>query len=283
MVIWKSDCRSKPIQKIFMASDETMPSRPRSLGIAAALLILFSAGAARAEQPVTLFAAASTTNAVEAIARAYEESGQGKLRPVFASSSTLARQIAQGAPADLFLSANNAWIDYLSERGALEAGTRTEIMGNVLVLIAPDNRPLTLTIEPGFPLAAALGNRRLVLGDPAHVPAGIYAKAALENLGVWPEVSTKIAYAGNVRAALALVDRGEAGAGIVYATDASISRRVRIVGSFPAKSHPPIVYTLALVAGRRNPQVTALYDFLRGPEARAIFRAQGFAALNAGD
>lgn len=248
----------------------------------AALLIAFSA-APRAEQPVTLFAAASTVKAITAVARAYEAGGGGQVRTVFASSSTLARQIAQGAPADLYLSASVAWMDELEGRGALEAGTRVDLLGNALVLIAPRRRPLEIDIAPGFALADALGDRRLAMGDPAHVPAGIYAKAALTTLGVWPEVSARVAYLGDVRGALAMVDRGEAAAGIVYASDARDATRVRVVGTFPAASHPAIVYPLAVVAGRATPAVMAFYEFLRTPQVQPLFEAQGFTALGGGD
>ena len=247
----------------------------RLAGLATALLVL-GGNPARADQPVTIFAAASTMEAVTAVARAYEASGRGTVRPVFAASSTLALQIARGAPADLFLSANTAWMDDLERRGAIEPRTRIDLLGNVLVLIAPRDSPLDLEIAPGFALAAALSERRLAMGDPAHVPAGIYAKAALERLGVWSRVAGRVAFLGNVRAALTLVDRGEAAAGIVYASDARVAPRVRVVGAFPADSHPPIVFPLAVVAGRRGPAVMALYAYLRGPEARALFRTRGF-------
>ncbi len=238
--------------------------------------------APRAGEPVTLFAAASTVEAVGAVARAYEAGGGGKVRTVFAASSTLARQIAQGAPADLYLSANAAWMDELEGRGAIEAGTRVDLLGNALVLIAPKRDPLELEIAPGFPLAEALGERRLAMGDPAHVPAGIYAKAALENLEVWPEVARRVAYLGDVRGTLAMVDRGEAAAGIVYASDARSAARVQVAGAFPADSHPAIVYPLAVVAGRGKPAVVAFYNFLRGTEARTLFEAQGFTAPDGG-
>ncbi len=253
----------------------------RLAGLATALLVLVGSPA-RADQPVTIFAAASTMEAVNAVARAYEAGGRGSVRPVFAASSTLALQIARGAPADLFLSANTAWMDDLERRGAIEPRTRIDLLGNALVLIAPPKSPLDLEIAPGFALAAALSERRLAMGDPAHVPAGIYAKAALERLGVWSRVAGRAAFLGDVRAALTLVDRGEAAAGIVYASDARVAPRVRVVGAFPADSHPPIVYPLAVVAGRRGPAVMALYAYLRGPEARALFRARGFAVPPAG-
>lgn len=253
----------------------------RLAGLATALLVL-GGSPARADQPVTIFAAASTMEAVNAVARAYEAGGRGAVRLVFAASSTLALQIARGAPADLFLSASTAWMDDLERRGVLEPQTRIDLLGNALVLIAPRESPLDLEIAPGFALAAALSERRLAMGDPAHVPAGIYAKAALERLGVWSQVARRVAFLGDVRAALILVDRGEAAAGIVYASDTRVAPRVRVVGVFPADSHPPIVYPLAVVAGRRGPAVMALYAYLRGPEARALFRARGFAVPSAG-
>ena len=165
--------------------------------------ILFASGAPRAEPPVTLFAAASTVDAIAAVARAYEAGGGAKVRTVFAASSTLARQIAQGAPADLYLSASTAWMDELEGRGVIEPGTRVDLLGNALVLIAPKHSAIEISIAPGFALVGALDDRRLAIGDPAHVPAGIYAKAALTKLGVWPEVSARVAYLGDVRGALA--------------------------------------------------------------------------------
>ncbi len=240
--------------------------------------VLPASPAPRAEPAVTLFAAASTVKAVAAVAQAYETGGGSRVRMVFAASSTLARQIAQGAPADLYLSASTAWMDELEGRGAIEAGTRVDLLGNALVLIAPKRRPVAIEIAPGFALAGALGDRRLAMGDPAHVPAGIYAKAALTKLGIWAEISARVAYLGDVRGALAMVDRGEAAAGIVYASDVGDAARVQVVGSFPADSHPAIVYPLAVVAGRRRPEVMAFYEFLRGPQARLLLEARGFTA-----
>ncbi len=250
----------------------------------AAILIatLLVSGTPHAERPVTLFAAASTVNAVAAVARAFDADGGGKIRTVFAASSTLARQIAQGAPADLYLSASAAWMDELEGRGVLEPGTRVDLLSNSLVLIAPKRSPVEIEIAPGFPLAAALGGGRLAMGDPAHVPAGIYAKAALTKLEIWPEISTRAAYLGDVRGALAMVDRGEAAAGIVYASDVHEFDRVLVLGRFPAESHPAIVYPLAVVAGRATPEVMAFYEFLQTPRARPLFEAEGFTAPGSG-
>jgi len=261
----------------------SLPWSGRFLGTICFAALLFGLGAARPRaEDVTIFAAASTANAVNEVVERYaatlaEPVGNGlAVRPVFAASSTLAKQIAQGAPADLFLSASVAWMDYLEQRQAIAPASRIDLLGNRLVLISPADSPLTLTIEPGFPLAEALDGSRLAIGDPAHVPAGIYAKAALETLSVWPTVAGKTARAADVRAALVLVDRGEAAAGIVYQSDTAISRRVRVAGVFPQDSHPPITYPLALVAERPSPAVVRFYRFLRGPEARAIFRRHGF-------
>ena len=256
-----------------MVSDR---GRRHFLAFLAAALATPMAGPARAEAQATLFAAASTTEAVTAVAATFAADGQGTLRPVFAASSTLAQQIVRGAPADLYLSANGAWMDFLATRGAIEADSRIDLLSNRLVLIAPADSPLSLRIASDFGLAAALGNGRLAMGEPTHVPAGIYAKSALQTLGVWPQMAPRIAYMADVRATLALVERGEAVAGIVYATDAAASRRVRIVDTFPADSHPPITYPLAIIAGRRTPATIALYEYLQGAEAQTIFRAHGF-------
>ncbi|WP_193370472.1 molybdate ABC transporter substrate-binding protein [Pelagibius marinus] len=234
------------------------------------------AGAAEDDKPVTLFAAASATDAVNEIAEAYAARTGGSIRPVVAASSTLARQISQGAPADLFLSANAKWMDHLAGLQLLQDGSRLPLLSNRLVLIAPADSQLRLRLSPELDLARLLGNGRLAIGDPNHVPAGIYAREALRNLGLWEQVAAKLAQASNVRAALALVDRGEAVAGIVYETDAAISPRVRIVDSFPLAASPKIVYPLAIVAGRDRPEVRRVYEFLQSAEATAIFSKHGF-------
>ena len=245
--------------------------------------ILAAAGLALAglawAQPatVTVFAAASTTNAISDIGKLFEAQGQGKLRASFASSSTLAKQIESGAPAEIFLSANENWMDYLEQKGLVLAGSRIDYLGNSLVLVAPADSQIKAEIRPGFPLLEWLGQGRLSLGDPDHVPAGIYAKAALTKLGVWDQVEPRLARAADVRGALALVERGETPLGIVYATDAAITPKVKVVGVFPEDSHPAIVYPLALVGEKASPTAKAFYEFLRGPEARAIFNKYGFA------
>lgn len=250
--------------------------------LAAALSAGAQPGRAESEPPVTLFAAASTGEAVNEIAEAYAAATGGSIRPVMAASSTLARQIAEGAPADLFLSANVTWMDHLAERQAIVPESRVGLLSNRLVLVAPADSPLSLRLARDLDLAALLGDGRLAVGDPAHVPAGIYARQALQALGLWDQVEGKLAQAANVRAALALVDRGEAAAGIVYETDAAIAPRVKIVDVFPSDVTPQIVYPLAIVAGRDSPAVRRAYDFLAGDTAAAIFRKYGFTRAPAG-
>lgn len=200
-------------------------------------------------------------------------------RPVisFAGSSALARQIEAGAPADLFISADEEWMDYLAEKGLIRAKSRVPFLSNRLVLIAPVASRSRLSIGHNFPLARALGDGRLAIADPDSVPAGKYGKAALTRLGVWPQVAPKVARGENVRAALALVERGEAPFGIVYATDARASGRVRTVGTFPAGSHPAITYPVAALRSSANPEAEAFRRFLISREGKTIFARRGFA------
>jgi molybdate transport system substrate-binding protein len=231
-----------------------------------------------AQSEVMVFAAASTTNAVTEIGKLYSERQLGRVTPSFASSSTLAKQIASGAPADVYISANKKWMDFLAERKLIDQKSRLDLLGNRIVLIAPASSPLTsIDVAPGFALASFLGkDGRLSTGDPEHVPAGMYGKKALENLGVWDQVKDRLAPMKDVRAALVLVERAEAPVGLVYATDAAISKKVRVVGTFPASSHPPIVYPVAIVAGGKAEAAKGFIDFLRSPESRAVFEKYGF-------
>lgn len=201
-------------------------------------------------------------------------------RPVlsFAASSALARQVEAGAKADLFISADEEWMDYLQSRNLLRTGTRARLTENRLVLVAPRSSRTQLRIAPGFALARALGSGRLAIADPATVPAGRYGKAALEKLGVWRAVAGQVAPAENVRAALALVERGAAPLGIVYATDARASGKVRVVGVFPASSHPPITYPVALLKTSTNREAEAFRRFLISREGRTILARRGFGA-----
>lgn len=247
------------------------------LGLATAVWLGLSSAAMRAEE-VTIFAAASTTDALTAVVEAYRSSGRPKVRTVFAASSTLAKQILQGAPADLFLSASPAWMDYLEDRNGIERSSRLSLLANRLALIAPANAELTLDLDQADGVIEALGSGRLALGDPDHVPAGVYGKAALTSLGLWAEVASQTARAANVRAAVALVERGEAVAGIVYLSDARNRDRVRVVTLLPEGSHPPITYPIAVVRGRDTAETKAFAEFLKGEAALSIFRRHGFAA-----
>jgi molybdate transport system substrate-binding protein len=240
------------------------------------LCVLLVPLAARA-QGLTVFAAASLTDALKDIAKQWTQAGHPPLRMSFSSSSTLAQQIAQGAPVNVFASADEKWMDYLAQKNLIVAGTRKDLLGNDLVLVVPADKPLHVTIGPGFDLLKLLGpNGRLAVGDPAHVPAGIYAEQALKKLGWWDRVSPRLASAEDVRAALLLVERGEAPAGIVYGTDAAVSKAVMVAGTFPASSHDPVAYPFAVVKSGDTPDARALLTFLSGPQARAVFVQRGF-------
>jgi molybdate transport system substrate-binding protein len=241
-----------------------------------ALCLLLTPLAARAQEP-TVFAAASLTDAMKDISTQWAQSGHPALRMSFGSSSTLARQIEQGAPANIFASADEKWMDYLADKKLIVTDTRKDLLGNDLVLVVPADKPQHVTIGPGFDLVGMLGpNGRVATGDPAHVPVGIYAEQALKKLGVWDAVSPHLARADDVRSALLLVERGEAPAGIVYATDAAVSKAVVIAGTFPANSHDPVSYPFAVVKAGDTPEARALMTYLSGPEARAIFVKRGF-------
>jgi molybdate transport system substrate-binding protein len=227
---------------------------------------------------VVIFAAASLKNALDAIAAQLRRHSAQETAISYAASSTLAKQIENGAPADLFISADLGWMDYLQQQGLIDPSTRIDLLGNSLVLIAPSNSAVEAAPAPGFPLAALLGDGRLAMADPSSVPAGIYGKAALVKLGVWQAVAERIAPAENVRAALVLVARGEAPLGIVYRTDAAVEPGVRIVAAFPADSQLPIVYPMALTRTAK-PGAAAFGSYLRGSEARSLFEAQGFVVL----
>ena len=238
------------------------------------VVVLAMTGApVRAQQPVTVFAAASLTDVLRVLGAEWAARGHPAPRFTFAASSTLARQIEQGAPADLFMSADEAWADYLQQRRLLAEGTRSSPIGNTLVLIGV-GAPITLT--RGTDLAALLGpNGRLSTGDPAHVPVGRYAEAALRWMGQWEALAPRLARAENVRAALLLVERGEAPLGIVYATDAALSPGLRVLGTFPAESHVAITYPFAATR-RATGDARALLAFLTGAEAAPTWQRHGF-------
>lgn len=243
------------------------------------LCLLLLAGcplAGAAEPPLTVFAAASLTDVLGQVGKAYTAATGRDVRFSFAASSVLARQIESGAPADVFVSADQEWMDYLQQRGLIAADTRKDIVSNTLVLVAPADSRTTLRIAPGFPLAASLGEKgRLAVADPDTVPAGRYARAALGKLGVWDSVAGRLVPADNVRTALNFVARGEVPFGIVYGTDARGESRVRLVDTFPPDSHAPIHYPAAALA-RAGADARSFASFLSGPEARADFDKAGF-------
>jgi molybdate transport system substrate-binding protein len=230
-------------------------------------------------KPVVVFAAASLKNALDTIAKDWEAKTGNKTTLSFAASSAIAKQIESGAPADLFISADLKWMDWVAERKLIDDASRKTLLGNTLVLIAPQESTVTLKIENGFKLAEALGDWRLAMGEPKSVPAGIYGQAALANLGVWDQVSTKVAGAENVRVALTYVARGETPLGIVYGTDAKSEPKVKVIDIFPADSHPPIVYPAALTASSTNAAAKAFLAYLSAPEAAKVFEGQGFTVL----
>lgn len=240
------------------------------------LALLSAPGKAFADE-VTVFAAASLTNALNEAGKAFEQKGPHTVRLSFASSSTLAKQIENGAPANLFLSADLDWMDYLDQRQLTADGTRTNLLGNRLVMIAPAASTLRVDLKPGVDLSAFLSGGLLAAGDPDHVPAGKYARQAFEKLGAWAAIEDRIARADSVRAPLALVERAECPLGVVYATDAAASAKVKVVGVFPEDSYPPIVYPAALVKDKDTPAAQRLLEFLKSPAARFIFEKHGFA------
>jgi len=228
---------------------------------------------------LTMFAAASMKNAVDDINAAFTRATNIKVVSSYAASSALARQIEQGAPADVFASADLEWMDYLAQRNLIKPDTRVNLLGNRLVLIAPkDSNIGNVTIGPGFNLAALAGNGRIATGDVRAVPVGRYAKAALEKLGAWTAAEPKFAMAENVRAALVLVARSEAALGIVYETDAKVEPGVKIIGHFPEDSHQPITYPVALTVTAK-PEAGRYINFLRSNTAKGIFERYGFTFL----
>jgi molybdate transport system substrate-binding protein len=241
------------------------------------LAIAVLGGRAVAAEKITVYAAASLTNALEEVDADYTKRTGATVAESFASSSTLARQIEAGAPAQIFISADAKWMDYLADKNLI--ASQTILLGNALALIAPSDSPVQAQgIDSGFNWNRQLGiNGRLATGDPDHVPAGIYAKEALRHLGVWNGLEPRLARAGDVRGALTLVERGDAPLGIVYVTDARVSAKVKIIGIFPESSHTRIVYPAGIVKGADAPAVENYYNFLRGSVARAVFSRYGFA------
>ncbi|MCW5702060.1 MAG: molybdate ABC transporter substrate-binding protein [Bradyrhizobium sp.] len=250
-------------------------------GILAALLVLAGTAlpAAAQDKAITIFAATSMKNALDEIDAAFTARTGIKVTASYAASSTLAKQIEQGAPADMFISADTAWMDYAAAKRSINESSRMNLLGNSLVLIAPkDSKIDNVAIAPGFDLARLAGDGRIASGDVKSVPSGKYARAALEKLGAWQAAEPKFAMADNVRAALTLVARNEAALGIVYSTDARIEPGVKIVGTFPADSHPAIIYPVAATATAK-PQALDYLAFLRSTAAKHIFERHGFRFL----
>lgn len=238
------------------------------------------ASPAVAQQNITVFAAASLKNALDDIDAAFTKSGGPKVVVSYAASSALAQQIEAGAPADVFISADLKWMDYVAGKKLITPDTRVNLLGNKLVLIAPSNSKLgNVKIEKGFDIAKLAGNGRIAVADTKSVPAGLYAKAALTSLGSWAAAEPKLAQAENVRATLAFVARGETPVGIVYETDAKIEPKVKIVGEFPNGSYPPVTYPVAATVSTKNPAVGKYLDFLRSQAAKSIFEKYGFSFL----
>ena len=229
-----------------------------------------------AAERVIVLAAASTAHAVDEIIGQFEAGPHGSVVASFAATSALARQIESGAPADVFLAANAAWMDHVEAQGLIEPKSRQALAGNRLVFVTGIGDMAPFEPSATLDLPALLDGGRLAVGNPDHVPAGIYARQALEALGLWPDVRNRLAPAADVRAALALVARGEAPLGIVYVTDAARIEGVHVVGSIPAALHEPVIYPVALVAGRKSALATRFFDFLTGPDGRAAFARAGF-------
>jgi molybdate transport system substrate-binding protein len=229
------------------------------------------------ETAVRVFAAASLTDVLKTIGGAYAATGHPAPVVNFAASSELARQIEQGAEADVFISADEAWMDHLAERNLIDPATRRTLLTNKLVLVAPADKPITIEIKDKMDLKAALKGGKLAIANPDSVPAGKYAREALEHFDAWASVENETARAENVRAALRFVEAGEAAAGIVYATDAKASGgKIAIVGEFPPDSHTPITYPAAAVAGKSAGPATSFLAHLSSPEAKSVFESAGF-------
>lgn len=243
-------------------------------------LVTGLAAPAAAVETLTVFAAASMRNALDAVNAAVTKATAIRVTASYASSSALAKQIGQGAPADVYISANARWMDYLQDRNLVAPGSRVDLLGNSLVLIAPQSSRLDrVEIGRDFDIATLVGDGRIAVANTKAVPAGIYAKAALQSLGAWQAVEPKVAQAENVRATLAYVARGEAPVGIVYATDARVEPKVKIIGKFPASSHPPIIYPVAAIGAKQGKAVARYLHFLQTPAAKAIFERYGFSFL----
>lgn len=237
------------------------------------------AAPAVAQEKVTVFAAASMKNALDAADAAWSKESGKQVTVSYAASSALAKQIEAGAPADVFISADLDWMDYVAKKSLIKTDSRSNLLGNRIVLVAEKGKAKPVDIKPGLDLSTLVGDSKLAMGAVESVPAGKYGKAALEKLGAWATIEKKVAGAESVRAALALVSRGEAAYGIVYQTDAAADPGVEIVGTFPADSHPAIIYPVALLSESRSADAAAYLDFLTSAKAAPFFEAQGFTVL----
>lgn len=248
----------------------------RFLGAFAALAFGLSATVARADE-VVVFAAASLTNALTEVAEAFSAKTGHTVKPSFAASSALAKQIEQGSPANVFASADLKWMDYLTKAKLINPDTRFNLLGNTLVLIAPlDSKQDKIALDAKTDIAALAGSGRIATGNPDSVPVGLYFKQAMQNAGQWPAVEGKVAGAASVRAALALVERGEVPFGVVYGTDAAVSKKVKVVGTFPGTLHDPITYPFGLVAGNETPVAKQFLEYVRSDYAKGVFAKYGF-------
>ncbi len=243
--------------------------------VAAALVVVATTAGASAQE-IRVLAAASLSNVLDGLCRMWATKGEPKCISIYASSAALARQIENGAPGDVFISADEPWMKHVVDKKMVKPETQRVLATNLLVIIAAADSKVTLTPAPNFPIAAALGEGRLSLADPDSVPAGRYAKAALTHFGVWDQVSGKVARAENVRDALAFVARSAAPLGIVYSTDAKVEPKVRIVAAFPDGSHPPVVYPMAVTANAQSPRAQAFLDFLMTPDSQKTLAEAGF-------
>jgi molybdate transport system substrate-binding protein len=247
--------------------------------VLAAVLMVFMSTSSFAAEKINVFAAASLKNALDAVGASWKVDTNKDAILSYAASNALAKQIEAGAPADIFVSADLTWMNYLGDKNLITKGSDVQLLGNEIVLVAPKDSKINLKIENGFKLADALGTGKLAIANVESVPAGKYGKAALEKLGTWGSVEGKVAQTENVRAALKLVDLGEAPLGIVYTTDARADSGVKVVGTFPADSHAPIIYPAGIVAASKNPDAAEFLKYLQSDKAKAIFEAQGFVVL----
>ncbi len=250
-----------------------------AIAIVGVLLTIGPQAVSAREGPTLVFAAASLTGVLQQAIEVFEAETGRRVVPSFAASSALAQQIVSGAPARIFLSANVRWMDHVEQAGLIRPETRIDLLGNRLVLVAPADGNASAVLGDLSALPNHLGDGRLAIGDPAHVPAGLYTRQALEQLGLWSAVESRLAPMADVRRALFLVERGEAPFGIVYATDAAASDGVEMVAALPEDAHSPIVYPAALLAGPEDPVAVAFFDFVQGPTASCIFDRAGFSVL----